>query len=337
MPRNQYFSHGTESEQNLYEGLIIESLRIFGHEVYYLPRKVLNTAAVWNEATLSEFAEAFACEMYVESVDGFEGDGNLLSTFGLQVKNQIKLSVSRLRWKQLVGRHQTYGANIRPKEGDLLWIPFCKGMFEIQFVDGDTPFYQLQNMPTYSITCELFEYSNERFETSIPDIDKYEREYANRHFVKMVQDLNDVDFKVGEKAYQIVPSAQALATLTLDTDPLHLGTQILNASVPDTQVHGEIAEITSEGVYLVGVYADDGLSVFRTSSLESSALIGAQTNAQFNIEVDEDAEGNDIGVIHDLEVLDETNRHSDNAGFEVKGNEFISFDEDNPFGTPDEL
>ena len=166
MPRNVYFSHGTQGEQHLYEDIIIESLRIYGHECYYIPRTIVNENSVFNEEELSKFGEAYMIEMYVDSVDGYEGDGNLLSKFGLEVRNQISFVLSRKRWDNLIGKFgNAPNELIRPNEGDLIYLPLVKGLFEIRYVDGDTPFYQLQNMPTYKLTCELFEYSNEAIDT----------------------------------------------------------------------------------------------------------------------------------------------------------------------------
>ena len=174
MPRNVYFSHGTPSEQNLYEDIIIESLRIYGHEAYYIPRTIVNEDYVFNEDALSKFGEAYMIEMYVDSVDGYEGDGNLLSKFGLEVRNQISFVLSRKLWNNLIGKFGNEPNElIRPNEGDLIYLPLVKGLFEIRYVDGDTPFYQLQNMPTYKLTCELFEYGNEAIDTGVEEIDSF--------------------------------------------------------------------------------------------------------------------------------------------------------------------
>ena len=179
MPRNVYFSHGTQGEKHLYEDIIIESLRIYGHECYYIPRTIVNENSVFNEEELSKFGEAYMIEMYVDSVDGYEGDGNLLSKFGLEVRNQISFVLSRKRWDNLIGKFgNAPNELIRPNEGDLIYLPLVKGLFEIRYVDGDTPFYQLQNMPTYKLTCELFEYSNEAIDTGVEEIDSIETNFA---------------------------------------------------------------------------------------------------------------------------------------------------------------
>ena len=103
MPRNPYISLGTTNEQRLQENLIIEALQIYGHEVYYLPRNIVNRDTILNETIQSKFGDAFKVEMYVSNVDGFEGDGQFISKFGLEIRDQVKLVVARKRWEELVG------------------------------------------------------------------------------------------------------------------------------------------------------------------------------------------------------------------------------------------
>jgi hypothetical protein len=178
MPRNVYFSQGRTSEQRLYEDITIEALKIYGHDVYYIPRTIVNQDAIFNEATLSRFGESFMIEMYVENTDGFEGEGDLLSKFGVEVRDSLTLVLSTRRWEQLVGRFQTV-AESRPQEGDLIYFPLVKGLFEIKFVEDESPFYQLQNLPTFKLSCETFAYSQEEIDTGITPIDDIELAYSN--------------------------------------------------------------------------------------------------------------------------------------------------------------
>lgn len=171
MSRNVYFSQGVQSERNLYEDIVIESIKIYGHEVFYMPRKITNVDEILNEDVSSRFDSAFNIEMYIENVDGYEGDGILMSKFGLEIRNQMKLVVSRKRWDASVGVWNAGYNNFRPSEGDLIYMPTVKGVFEIKFVELETPFYQLQNLPVYKITCELFEYSNEDIDTGVAEVD----------------------------------------------------------------------------------------------------------------------------------------------------------------------
>jgi hypothetical protein len=171
MPTNQYFQNGARAEQKLYESLIIEAIKIYGTDVFYIPRKIVKQDFVINEDLISQFDSSFKIEMYVGSVDGFEGDGQLLGKFGLEVRDQITLVVSSLRWNQMVGRYGHTEGSVRPREGDLIYIPFAKNLFEIKFVEPLKPFYQLKNLPTFTLSCELFEYESQEIDTGVPEID----------------------------------------------------------------------------------------------------------------------------------------------------------------------
>ena len=294
MPRNQYFSLGTTSEKNLYEDIVIEGLRIYGHDVYYLPRSIINEDGIFNEASLSEFGEAFQIEMYVENIDGFEGEGDLLSKFGLEMRDQMSLVVANRRWEQLVGRFQTVPES-RPQEGDLIYFPLVKGLFEIRYVEEETPFYQLQNIPTFKLKCELFEYSNEAIDTGIGEIDKFETDFASR------------------------------TTLTLGTG---IGTFATGEDVTQTvgalTISGEIAEIRSGEVDVVGITSSDGTNVsFSITGDSNGNIIGSTSGASYAITL-KDTFNN----------MDEFDAFADNEEFESIGNNFIDFTEMNPFGTP---
>ena len=104
MPRNVYFSHGTTAEKRLYEDITIESLKIYGHDVYYIPRTIVNTNAIFDEDALSKFGSSYMIEAYVENIDGFAGDGDLLSKFGVEIRDQMNLIISARRWEDLIGR-----------------------------------------------------------------------------------------------------------------------------------------------------------------------------------------------------------------------------------------
>lgn len=173
MARNPYFNFGVKSEQNLHEDLIIEALKIYGMDVYYLPRSVVKVDTILNEDIESKFGAAFKVEMYVESVDGFGGDGILMSKFGLEIRDQVNLIISRKRWEQLVGRFAVNNV-VRPGEGDLIYFPLSKSLFEIRFVEDKIPFFQLGNAPVYKLSCEMFEYSGEALDTGVEVIDGIE-------------------------------------------------------------------------------------------------------------------------------------------------------------------
>ena len=199
MPRNVYFSQGTTPEKRLYEDITIEALKIYGHDVYYIPLTIVNTDAIFNEDALSKFGEAFQIEMYVENTDGFEGDGDLLSKFGVEVRDSMTLVLSTRRWEELVGRFQST-PEARPQEGDLIYFPLVKGLFQITFVEDESPFYQLSNLPTFKLSCELFEYGNEALDTGIAAVDAFETAYASRTQLTLGAGVGT--FNIGEDIQQ---------------------------------------------------------------------------------------------------------------------------------------
>jgi hypothetical protein len=171
---NVYFSHGSKNEQYLVEDLIIESISIWGQLFYYIPRTLVAKDNILGEDRLSEFKTAYPIDMYLESVDGFEGQGAFIQKFGLMMEQSATVTCARRTWERTVGKH---GATIlpnRPCEGDLLFFPLTNGLFEIKFVDHQDPFYQLKKLYVYKLQIELFQYSSEKMTTGIPAIDVFE-------------------------------------------------------------------------------------------------------------------------------------------------------------------
>jgi hypothetical protein len=178
MPTSVYFDTGTIPEQRLYEDLIIEQLRAFGQEVFYLPRTLVNEDTIFGEDPLSEFNDAYLIEMYVENIEGYDGEKELMTKFGLDIQNEVTFVVARRRWEQLISIDQNLIVSTRPNEGDLVYFPRTKHIFEISFVDHDDPFYQVQNLPVYKLKCRSFDYSSEQIDTGIVEIDNIETTYS---------------------------------------------------------------------------------------------------------------------------------------------------------------
>tara|TARA_B110000495_G_C23013185_1_gene599565 strand:+ start:145 stop:747 length:603 start_codon:yes stop_codon:yes gene_type:complete len=175
MATNLYFSHKVSSEQNLYEDIIIESLKMYGQDVYYLPRTIVNENKVFGEDVPSTFNSSYKVEMYIENIEGFDGEGDLFTKFGVEIRDAATFIVSRRRWSGLVGQQSNdITALERPAEGDLIYLPLSNSMFQIMHVEHESPFYALSNLPTYSLRCELFEYNDENFATSNTAIDGVE-------------------------------------------------------------------------------------------------------------------------------------------------------------------
>ena len=174
MPTNVYFSTGTTSEQKLYEDLIIEQLKIYGQDVYYLPRKIANKDTIFGEDPASSFDDSYIIEMYVDNTDGYMGEQEIIKKFGLELRDDIKFTVSKLRWETLISNNSDLQTTLRPNEGDLVYFPTTKAFFEIQFVEHEQPFYQQSALPVYKLSCTKWEYSSERVDTGIATIDSVE-------------------------------------------------------------------------------------------------------------------------------------------------------------------
>jgi hypothetical protein len=172
---NPFFTQGTASEQNLVQSLISEQLRMYGVEVYYLPRRYMTTNTVIKEVIQSDFKDAYPIEAYVNTYDGFEGQGTILSKFGVTPIDDLTLIISRERFENYITPLSKSIPNVRlatrPKEGDLIYFPLGDRLFEIKFVEHEQPFYQLQKTYVYELRCELFRYEDEVIDTNVEQID----------------------------------------------------------------------------------------------------------------------------------------------------------------------
>ena len=175
MALNPYFQQGSQGEQRLVQDLINEHLRLYGIEVTYIPRKFVNKATIIEEVTASKFDDNFAVEMYVNSYDGYSGAGDVLTKFGMSLRDEVELTVSKERFEEFIAPFMVSSEDIelgsRPREGDLVFFPLGQRLFEIKFVEHEDPFYQLGKNYVYKLKCELFEYEDEVIDTSLDIID----------------------------------------------------------------------------------------------------------------------------------------------------------------------
>ena len=174
MPTNVYFNTGSTAEQRLYENLIIEQLSVFGQDVYYLPRKLVNKDTLFGEDASSSFNDAYIIEMYLDNIEGYEGQKEMMTRFGIDMQDEATWVVSKRRFEELISLDANLIVSTRPNEGDLIYFPDGKKIFEISFVDHDDPFYQLQNLPVFKMRCRTFEYSHEDMATGVTAIDDIE-------------------------------------------------------------------------------------------------------------------------------------------------------------------
>tara|TARA_Y100001937_G_scaffold104567_1_gene144627 strand:- start:13861 stop:14868 length:1008 start_codon:yes stop_codon:yes gene_type:complete len=333
MPRNVYFSQAVRSEQNLYEDLIIESLKIYGQDVYYVPRILVNRDTILNEDPASKFDDAFLIEAYIENTEGFEGAGDLYSKFGLEIRDEAQFIISRKVWERRVGIFDTRDTDTdpRPLEGDLLFLPMTNSFFEISMVEDDKPFYQLSDLPVYKLTCSLFEYSEEDFDTGVDVIDteinKISYQVAMNIDIQDAQGDTSLLFNVGDTVKQI-----------------HVD-QVLNDSgdvvTAEVATKGEVANVeilssTAQRVFISNVGV--------TNSTVDREFVVDSTKPLFKLNPVDDSTTGVIGIITFIydEVLDSTgtafatDEAAQNYDFEAIADGFIDFSESNPFGDPSE-
>lgn len=213
MATNFYFSNFTNSgEQRLIEDLIIESIRIHGIDVWYIPHKFGALDDLLNEDDLPYYNDAYMVEMYIKNVEGFQGDGDFLSKFGLQINDSMTLTISMRKFLEDVA---LFNEKVRPNEGDLIYFPLNNKIFEIKHVEHEAIFYQMGSLQTYDLRVELFEYSNERFNTGILEIDTW----ANQFKTTANTSMQAIDiFDPLADNYTIETSANAILDFT-ETNP----------------------------------------------------------------------------------------------------------------------
>lgn len=191
-PLNPYFLQGSPSEQRLVQSLINEQLAMYGQDVLYMPRKIVNEEKIIKEIIVSKFDDSFRLEAYISTVDGFGGNGDILSKFGVRSTDEITFIISKERYTDFITpklglfRDENVKVKTRPQEGDLIYLPLDNALFEIKYVETKTPFYQLNDLYIYELRCELFEYEDEVIDTGIDDIDESVKDFGYMVTIQMV-------------------------------------------------------------------------------------------------------------------------------------------------------
>lgn len=212
---NFYFNNFSSSgEQDLLHDLIIESISIYGQDMFYIPREVVNYDKLLGEDDQSKYTKAYQIVTYIDSIDGFSGDGNFASKFGLEIRDQVNLVIAQRIFSEEVGSQTN---QTRPNEGDLMYFPLNGKTFIIRFVDKFSMFYQLGTLPTWKLTLELFEYSNEIFDTGIPAIDNLQEKYSSNIIDWAILDENG-DYLVDESDNILVVEKYNVESINLFAD-----------------------------------------------------------------------------------------------------------------------
>ncbi len=300
MARNPYFSDKVRSEQNLYEDIIIESLKMYGQDVYYLPRDLVKEDRVFADEVPAKFGSSHKIEMYIENIEGFEGEGDLFTRFGVEIRDEATFVVSRRRWVQQVKRMDNQVTAVRPLEGDLIYLPMTNKLFQIQHVEHEQPFYQLSNLPVYKLRATLFEYNDEDLDTGVTAIDNIE----------------------DDNAFTTI--------LSLNTAGLYTGNLSGNQSVEQTLsdgaiMRGEVAvwDEVNDQIHLIHVGSSDG--TYRQFNTAGNITFvnrpGNLADSSFALTgtVSEDFK-NSPGA--------------QNSDFSTDVSDFLDFSESNPFGDP---
>ena len=302
MATNFYFQQGVKSEQDLYESIVIESIKMYGQDVYYLPRDIVNLDDVFKDDAASRFNSSHKIEMYIENVDGFDGEGDIFTKFGVEIRDQATFVVARKRWSAQVKHYDSESTAIRPLEGDLIYLPFAKKLFQIMRVEHESPFYQLKNVPVYRLFCELFEYSGEDLDTNVVTIDNIEK--TGYEVALTLQDSSATGFHIGNVIrQQFSDSALGTVNLTAEITEYNDSTNIL-----------KVAHLSA---------TDGKFHMFTTgdiTSLDSTGNEGTRFTRR-------------ITAVNE-ELAQVINQNSD---FDTVSTTFLDFSEENPFGDPSDM
>ena len=333
MAKNFYFENFSNSmEQELIEDLVIESIRIYGIDTWYIPRPLGAKDDLLNEDDLPQYNDAYMVEMYVKNIDAFEGEGDFLSKFGLQIRDQMTLTIAIRTFNQEVASHSE---QIRPFEGDIIYLPLNRKFFKIMHVEHEAIFYQMGQLQTYDLRCELLEYSGEVFNTGQEFIDTYFEEYQLTVSPDTVVYNFYVNGKTETNPYQ--QGANTAYYIGADEAPyitLYAGTTYFfdqsDSSNVDNQLEIHTTIIPSQGSLVNTQYTG-------TPGANSAGLTWTPNTAgsyyYLNSDVGKEYMGREIIVeaskIDNVEMYDDV---ADNETIETIADNILDFSESNPFG-----
>lgn len=358
MARNLYFTQGTKGEQNLVQDLIDEQIKMYGIECYYIPRQIYEDK-LWNDIYYSQFKDSYLIEMYLENYEAFGGSGDMLSKFGLRVTDEITLTVSRRRWKDFVDLSTNKVVQGRPNDGDLIFFPLNNTVFEIKYVENQKPFYQLNNLYIYTMSCEIFEYGDSIFDTGIDKVDNLEQESGvfpiymfPDGFGHYKPDETVIGTRFTATVSAAVLSGGTLGALTI-TNPGEGYTSAPNVFFYDvlgnyiatststvsggrvTAVQPPLVAYTYSGAPNVLVEDSPKNYTARVGEWRPTERVLNVAYINGNFAVNEVIKGKESGAkwtVQSYDTIDLTDEFSENREFENKGDLIIDFTESNPFG-----
>ena len=290
MATNHYFNHhGTDTpEQRLIENLTIESIKTFGIDVYYLPRTLNDEDKLMGEDNTASYNSAHTIEMYIKTVEGFEGQGDFISKFGLQINDQITFTVAKRRFREL-GMTSDGRADM-PHEGDLIFFPTTSALFQILFVEDEAIFYQTGKLQSYDMLCEMFTYSDQSFNTGIETIDEIERQHS--YSIDFTMNTGSGNYTIGEQVYQ--GTSLAAATVKGEVARWNAADKVLTLMNMTGNFSGT--------VNIIGDSSDASYSITSFDAQTSAANTAATSSTNAEIEAAADAiidftEGNPFGSL----------------------------------------
>lgn len=300
MATSVYFNQAVKSEQLLYEDIVIESLKTYGQDVYYIPRELVNEDRIFGDDSVSKFTQSYKIEMYIENVEGFDGEGDLFTKFGVEIRDAATFVVARRRWNHLISSTNYLNESededfYRPREGDLIYLPMSNSYFEIMRTETESPFYQLSNLPVFKMRCELFEYNDEDFDTGIETIDGIE-EHSTYQYTLVLDDATPAEnFEINEYVRQPIDSDAGL------------------------YMEGNIVKIDNSinTIYIGHAGATDGN--FRLFA-DSGTITGLTSDAE--------------GIVISTGESNKISEDEQNDDFSSISGDFLDFSESNPFGDP---
>ena len=287
MSTNLYFNNVTShAEQELINDLTNEVIKIHGMDLFYIPRSIVKEDLILGEDVLAKFSTAYEIEMYLKGTEGFGGEGDLVSKFGLDVRDEVIFTVHKDRFNLATDMD-------KPLEGDLIFLPINKGLFEIKFVEHEQPFYQAGKNYSFDITCELFQYSEEQMQTGIVDVDQIEKDES--YAIDLVMSAGGSGlYTVNEEVYQ----GPSLANSTFKGIVVSWNATTRTLRLND--ISGSIAAVAT--------YGDTSSAVWSLSSTTDSTGKA------------------------DLDQVLPTDPNADNLEFEIEADSILDFSESNPFG-----
>lgn len=278
MATNPYFNYAVKTEQDLYEDLVIESIKFYGQSVYYIPRSILNRDKILFDDIPSRFSNAYKIEMYLDTVDGWSGEGQLFQKFGIEIRDAASFIVSKKRWKQVVKSYNNEIVGDMPSEGDLIYLPMTRSLFEITFVEKNTPFYQLSKINVFRMDCELFEYNDESLDTGIPEIDLIET-IGYELKLTLDPDSDTIPITVGEIFTQTLDGGINITGEVVGWDRSRQVVSLAHVGADDGKFHqftvgGKVTSDKTLGVRTIRAITDDlGDFGYQNNAFDSDAEI----------------------------------------------------------------